>query len=70
MGIKSFEYERIAFENEKIKGQLELKAAKNQFVKDIKYNYKSEMDKVYVTKKKENSIIRKFFTRLFKVLCG
>jgi hypothetical protein len=68
MGSKAFEYERIAFENEKIKGQLELKANKNKFIEDIKGNYKSEMDKVYITKKKENSFIRKFFKRLFKVL--
>lgn len=63
---KAFEYEKLAFENEKIKDQLAIKRDKAEFIKNVKDSYKKEMDKVYAVNKE--SKIKKFFKRLFKVL--
>lgn len=65
---KAVEYERIAFENEKIRGQLEINGNKNKFIQDIKSSYNIEMEKVYITAKKNDSKIKKFLKRLFKVI--
>lgn len=63
---KAYEYEKLAFENEKIKDQLAIKRDKADFIKNVKDSYNKEMDKVYSVNKE--SKIKKFFKRLFKVL--
>jgi hypothetical protein len=43
---KAYEYEKLAFENEKIKDQLAIKRDKADFIKNIKDSYNEEMNKV------------------------
>lgn len=63
---KAYQYEKLAFENEKIKDQLAVKRDKSEFIKSVTENYTKEMDKVYAVN--NESKIKKFFKRLFKVL--
>ena len=63
---KAYEYEKLAFENEKIKDQLAIKRDKADFIKSVKDSYNEEMDKVYSVN--NESKIKRFFKRLFKVL--
>jgi len=68
--MTSNEYERLAFERERLKDNYELLIQKRKLIADIKTDYKKEMDKVYAVKEAENkeSKIKKFFKKLFKVL--
>lgn len=63
---KAYEYEKLAFENEKIKDLQAIKRDKADFIKSVKDSYTKEMDKVYSVNKE--SKIKKFFKKLFKVL--
>ncbi len=66
MNSRAYEFEKIGLENDKIKDQLAIKRDKAEFIKSVKDNYTTEMNKVYAENKP--SAIKKFFKRLFKVL--